>query len=217
MEPDNSLKSTARHGCRTHCAAAARAARHLAWCVGAIALFALPGCTPIQSAHRILYNDFREFPPVTDARQSCRIYRHWAQHEWQQLESESGESPSGAYKSGFLDGFVDAVYAGGNGEPPVVPPRRFWRVIFRNSAGDNYLADWTRGFRHGARIALDGGYRQRALVPSLQSLENQSIGPAPLLDSPPPPLIATPELAEPLDLPLPIPGPGAFDREAPAP
>jgi hypothetical protein len=126
------------------------------------------GCSPLQSAHRTLCHDFSQFPPTTDAKQSCKTYRNWAMYEWATVQSALPEPASASYRRGFVDGFVDAVYAGGSGEPPIVPPRRFWRVVFRNDAGDAELTEWSRGFRHGARVALDNGYRRRAVVPTTQ-------------------------------------------------
>jgi hypothetical protein len=67
---------------------------------------------------------------------------------------------------GFLDGFTDFVYAGGSGEPPPVPPRQFWNVEWRSPRGHEASQDWFSGYRHGARVARDGGFRQRAIVQS---------------------------------------------------
>lgn len=68
------------------------------------------------------------------------------------------------YVAGFRDGFVDYVYAGGTGEPPPVPPRRYWNVGLRSPGGKARANDWFAGFRHGARSAHDGGYREMGTV-----------------------------------------------------
>lgn len=127
-------------------------------------------CAPYQSAHRTLYRNLSEYPPVHDAKESCAVYRSWAESEWAQVRHVAPKKNGRVYRRGFIDGFVDAVYAGGNGEPPVVPPRPYWRIWFRNAAGDDEIATWTDGFRHGARTALDGGYRERAVIPTTMRL-----------------------------------------------
>lgn len=114
-----------------------------------------------------MIRDFSEFPAARDSRESCAVYRQWAEQEWVATHAnKTNYSP--AYHRGFVDGFVDAVYSGGNGDPPYLPPKRYWRVFFRNAQGDQELTDWNEGFRVGARAALDGGYRERAVVPSSQ-------------------------------------------------
>ena len=123
------------------------------------------GCSPIPSTHQVLYRDFVSYPAVTDHQQSVKTYRAWALSEWGQYSAAAERHATGAFKRGFLAGFVDAVYAGGDGEAPIVPPKPYWRVLFRSHAGDTLIQDWTNGFREGARVALDNGYRQRALVP----------------------------------------------------
>jgi hypothetical protein len=70
------------------------------------------------------------------------------------------------YETGFIDGFVDYVFAGGNGEPPPVPPRRLWNVYFRSEEGHLRAADWFTGYRHGAGYARDGGYRELSTIRS---------------------------------------------------
>ena len=65
---------------------------------------------------------------------------------------------------GFRDGFVDYVYAGGNGEPPPVPPRQYWNVMLRSPEGKQLADQWFAGYRHGAQIARDGGYRDLGTI-----------------------------------------------------
>jgi hypothetical protein len=68
------------------------------------------------------------------------------------------------YALGFRDGFVDYVYAGGNGEPPPVPPRQYWNVMLRSPEGKQLADAWFAGYRHGAQIARDGGYRDLGTI-----------------------------------------------------
>ncbi|MCA9196031.1 MAG: hypothetical protein KDA87_00775 [Planctomycetales bacterium] len=132
----------------------------------AILLLVCVGCTPMQLAYRTMYGELHGYPRVTDGRLANQQYKRWAKQEWNQLATQSGGTYSSDYGSGFIQGFVDQVYAGGEADPPPVPPRRFWRVGYRNVRGTQAVEDWYNGFSHGAKVARDGGYRQRAVIPS---------------------------------------------------
>src|SRR5690606_16234644 len=75
--------------------------------------------------------------------------------------------PDGAasiyYVRGFIDGFSEYVYAGGL-EPPPAPPPTFWNLPWRTPSGHEAAADWFAGYRHGARAAHNGGYRDLGIV-----------------------------------------------------
>ena len=63
---------------------------------------------------------------------------------------------------GFQDGFADFLYAGGNGEPPVVPPWYYRRTVYETPEGLASTEEWFAGYRHGAgrrskRPARTGG------------------------------------------------------------
>ena len=104
---------------------------------------------------------------MDDRDHSVEVYRSWADQAWgEQLATDSGQCVQGAYAAGFKDGFVDYVYGGGSGEPPPVPPRPFWNVDLRNPNGHTEATDWFAGYRHGAQVAREEGYRKRALIPS---------------------------------------------------
>jgi len=132
-----------------------------------LACVLLNGCTLCQNAKRTLFNEPSDFSWMADRKQSLEVYRSWADSAWcEHSSTESGQHVSDAYIGGFKEGFVDLVYAGGTGEPPPVPPRKFWNVGVRNPNGHSEATDWFAGFRHGALVALEEGYRERTLVPS---------------------------------------------------
>jgi hypothetical protein len=102
-----------------------------------------------------------------DRRRSVEVYRQWAEQAWRE-ESVNCPEMAGAsdYILGFTDGFVDYVYGGGNGEPPPVPPRHFWNVMLRSPEGKQRADQWFAGYRHGARTARAGGFRDLGTVRS---------------------------------------------------
>ena len=69
------------------------------------------------------------------------------------------------YRRGFVDGFADYLYAGGSGEPPVVPPWRYRKASYETPEGYAAIEDWFAGFRHGANVALASGLRNLVVLP----------------------------------------------------
>jgi hypothetical protein len=127
-------------------------------------LLAAPGCTVCRQAKRTLCTEPLRYSAAVDRKRSLETYRSWAERAWMQECRTCGMPTSDTYKAGFSDGFTDYVYAGGTGEPPPAPPREFWNLSERSPAGAAAANDWFAGYRHGARVARDGGYRQRGVV-----------------------------------------------------
>jgi hypothetical protein len=133
----------------------------------AVSVGCLSGCSVWRHARRTLITEPSEYSWKHDRARSLKAYRQWADEAW---AAESGSCPEVAgdddYALGFKDGFVDLVYAGGDGQPPPVPPRQFWNVAWRNPPGNAAAANWFAGYRHGAYVAREGGYRENGIVPS---------------------------------------------------
>jgi hypothetical protein len=125
----------------------------------------LSGCTVCQNAMRTMYHEPKAFSWKDDRPRSVELYRNMADQAWRE---ELGHCPELLgevdYAIGFRDGFVDFVYAGGNGEPPPIPPRQFWNAILRTPDGKRRADQWFAGYRHGARVARHGGYRELGIV-----------------------------------------------------
>jgi hypothetical protein len=127
----------------------------------------LSGCTVYQNARRTLVYEPAEFSWKHDRRRSVNAYRELAERLWQQEALHCPElSVLPDYAIGFRDGFVDYVYAGGTGEPPPIPPRHFWNVALRAPDGKQRTDQWFAGYRHGAQVARDGGYRELGTIDS---------------------------------------------------
>jgi hypothetical protein len=134
-----------------------------------------------------------------DAWVSCCRDERLAEEAWAQFQ---GALPDACYSEdfgdGFKAGFADYLYAGGNGEPPPVPPRQYWKAQYETPQGQQMMQDWLRGFRHGAAVARDSGYRETVTVPASASL----------------PRVGSPRATPPLAPTTPIPAkamPGADD------
>ena len=130
------------------------------------------GCCRLMSlANRTTRIEPKQYSSRRDAKYSRELYSQWADEEWYKRFGACSETiVSSDYAYGFHDGFVDYVYAGGSGEPPPVPPRTYWNVSFRNAEGRERVNQWFEGYREGALVAREGGYREMATVQSFGSV-----------------------------------------------
>jgi hypothetical protein len=124
------------------------------------------GCGPITLAARTLVLEPIHDWAVADAVLEHHRDYHLAEESWDaiaQADPEHTYSPD--FIHGFKDGFADYVYAGGSGEPPL-PPRYYWKVRYETPQGHQAIADWFAGFRLGAELARESGYREWVVIPS---------------------------------------------------
>ena len=133
-----------------------------------------------------------------------------AQQAWREVvQACPDRAYSEDYACGFRAGFVDYLYAGGNGQPPAVPPKHYRRYQGMSPEGCHALLDWYAGFRHGAAEARQSGLRRLMVV---------SLPPPPSHASPPAPAaLAGPALGEsmPPAPPAALPMPRKTPPEAP--
>lgn len=76
---------------------------------------------------------------------------------------------------GFVDGFVDQLIYGGDGNAPPLPPRRYWKIKYQNPEGFRAMEDWFIGYRHGAAAAQASGYREYVTIPASDSLRKETL------------------------------------------
>jgi hypothetical protein len=96
--------------------------------------------------------------------------RKWEAHLGEQAfvafaQAHPEKTYSEHYARGFVDGFVDYLYAGGTGDPPVAPPWRYQKATFETPEGYAAIDDWFAGFRAGAGEAKASGLRKQVVVP----------------------------------------------------
>lgn len=123
-------------------------------------------CSPCYLAGRTLIGEPSRYSIRVDRKRSLSLYRTWADQEWQQVaDSCAVDCPlTPDYRAGFVTGFVDFVYAGGSGEPAPIPPREYWNISQRSPQGKERVNQWFSGYRHGTRVAHDGGYREAGTI-----------------------------------------------------
>jgi hypothetical protein len=148
--------------------------------IGATMCVLLAGCTPCDLVFRTVRWEPTAFWWKSDRDRSRDTYRHWANEAWRQEGQGCASAAAGPdYEAGFKDGFVEYVFAGGTGEPPPIPPRAFWNMDLRLPDGRERANQWFAGYRHGARVAQESGYRSLAQVQSslCESSTNDAYGP----------------------------------------
>lgn len=202
----------------------------------------LSGCSVWRYARLAAVSEPKQYCEPEDDKASMALYRSWAERAWAE---HAGDCPptclAADYGWGFREGFAEYVYAGGTGEPPATPPRPYWQVDFRSPEGSLGVQSWFEGYRHGARVARDGGYRRCATLRVSASLADcgpcgrpnrdgtllpdaghgprlvpvEVDGPVSPAPSPTEVLVPLPEAAEPAQLPSPAePAPPTDEPEA---
>jgi hypothetical protein len=177
------------------------------------------GCVLVHDAASLTTYKVKE--SVGDCFEQSRN-RKWAGQAWQNVRAACPQAAySKDYEAGFEDGFAHYLFRGGNGEPPPLPPRHYRKITYQTPQGYRAIEDWFAGYRHGAAVARESGYREFVTGPSaLRSVPPPPVVvPGPVVVEPPPlvsepvavPPGAPPEpLAEPQTLPPPavaLPGP----------
>jgi hypothetical protein len=173
-----------------------------------LALWMLAACTLSSSGCMLIVQGARnvcsEFCDSLDECTEARECRRWAKECWERISRcKRGVVYSKDYACGFEDGFVAYVWRGGSGEPPPVPPPKYRKARYRTLEGCRAIEQWFAGYRYGANIARENGYRRLVTGPSsLPPL------PPPGADGLPPPAVAVPQ-------PVPAPGPPPEDLPLP--
>lgn len=128
------------------------------------------------NVHRTLIDEPRLFNWKKDWKASRALYSSWATEAWHEVGQRCAPCDSIEYEWGFLEGFSEYVFAGGTGQPPAVPPRALWNVGNREEDGYRAADDWFAGYRHGANVAREGGYRDLAVVRSSLATDALLVG-----------------------------------------
>jgi hypothetical protein len=195
-----------------------RQPRTAAWAAAALVIVVcLNGCSVCQQARRTMLYEPLNFGWKLDRARTLKTYRRWAADAWRFEKSASPEvAASRHYAEGFRDGFVDLLYAGGDGQPPPIAPRKYWNMAWRGPTGQVAAQQWFAGFRRGAQVAHEGRYRQQATVESSFRAAAHETWETPELG---PPSNATEDVAppgEPLPTPAPTLPPESAGERAPA-
>jgi hypothetical protein len=123
------------------------------------------GCGVIMdTTHRLVVDQVAYNEPADNLLTSARD-RILAGSAWREYRRSNPEvDVSAHFECGFRKGFVDHLDAGAV-EPPVVPPRKYWKVIYETPEGHEAINDWFTGYRFGVAAAKQSGFRQLVTIP----------------------------------------------------
>jgi hypothetical protein len=137
----------------------------LAVSLGAFCL-ACSACAPIYRAVRtsvvqpLIYSRYRN--EAVDCIHNYLL----AREALDEYEGTHGGEVSKDFACGFKEGYATYLYEGGPYEPPPLPPRCYWNSCYENPEGHQAVLDWFAGWREGAAMAKQSGYREMVLVPT---------------------------------------------------
>ncbi|HVA49268.1 MAG TPA: hypothetical protein VNH11_23085 [Pirellulales bacterium] len=177
--------------------------------IGLCAVFS--GCTVSDNFTRTLLVEPLQYCDYFNAHRAHSRHCRLAKETWSRIQQKkSMKRFSADYARGFRDGFTDFLDAGGPGQPPPLPPRRYWNDRYASPQGRQAVQDWFAGFRHGAAMARASGAREYAMVPLSTPVAgingmyvNRQTGPTPVT-------ILTPPMPDPALVP-PRTRDGGFD------
>jgi hypothetical protein len=140
------------------------------------------GCHLVDNAvHNITYETKLK---TAEIREKCD-YAKMAKASWESVRMSNPKlCCHKEYEQGFKEAFVDYLEFGGSGQPPYLPPKRFWGASYSTPQGHQAIEDWYAGFRHGASEAQNSGYRQWVTLPSAHTTEPPVVLAAPVNRNP---------------------------------
>ena len=149
------------------------AAKH--WVCMVLACLLGSGCRVLHDVDRTVHVEPSHFNFFGEENSTKRRYRKMARYTLARHGAEACQSQD--YADGFEDGYVDYLFAGGNGQPPPLPPRKYWGRRYQSEWGRRAALDWFAGFRDGAADAKSSGYRELVTVPSSRQLKMSAEAP----------------------------------------
>lgn len=165
------------------------------------------GCTASHNFTRTLFVEPLQYCGYFDEHHTHSRHCRLAKEAWHRIRQKNPRKRfSKDYACGFREGYTDFLDAGGTGQPPPLPPRRYWKDSYATPPGRQAVQDWFAGFRHGAAMARASGARQFAMVPLSTPVAgingmyvNRQTGPTPVTILTPPmpdPALVAPRSAD---------------------
>jgi hypothetical protein len=156
---------------------------------------------------------------ASDECQAKIYYHHLAGVAWADFRAaDPGHAYSADFANGFKEGFADYLDAGDDGGQRQLPPLKYWKIRYQNPEGRSAIDGWFAGFRTGAAVAKNSGYRDFVILPVGNSFPPPPGSPAPgpvgFTPGAPAPIPPLPSCAPAATLGAPRPdaGPGGASR-----
>ncbi len=167
------------------------------------------GCSLFDNGVRTLVVEPVQYCSYADQHRTRNHNEKLAREAWGQFcACEQGQAFSEDYACGFVDGFADYLDAGGCGEPPPLPPRRYW-----DKHCEEGRRDWFAGFRSGTCMAQKSGLRECIVVPTETHVYHGEVLVYPTLPCPQEKIVPV----EVIPPPIPSAGPATNGSPSPSP
>ena len=132
------------------------------------------GCSMLRSGTENLVWNPWEFPHNHSLHRMEKTNQKQATGAWRHVQSTEISVASSDFAAGFQDGYADYLTYGGDGRPPLLAPRRYWRQSRFCPAREAAQYEWFAGFEQGVRSADLSGERQQ-LTASVGSVANTDV------------------------------------------
>ena len=141
----------------------------LFWALCAVVLLTgSSGCSALQGVR-----DYAQYNDVTDEFVVGWRNYVWANKAWAAQKACYADHPyRHDFGEGFRAGYRDAA-AGGNGCPPPLPPRKYWRWQYQSPEGQGKIAAWFEGYPQGAAVAEQEGASNWREIPVSYAIQQQ--------------------------------------------
>jgi hypothetical protein len=108
-----------------------------------------------------------QFQDYANERLIAARNQHLARRAWRSMRyAYPAEAPYARhFRRGFLAGYVN-VASGGNGCPPVLPPKEYWGACYQTPEGREKILTWFDGFHQGALVAAQDGVGNWTEIPT---------------------------------------------------
>lgn len=155
---ENAAVASGREGIRQSISAPRKLA-----CIGTFLglLLGTGGCSMLKSGADNLVCNPWEFPHNYSLHRMESLNRKRAAGAWRQLQATEFPVSSSDFEAGFLEGYADYLTYGGDGRPPLLAPRRYWRQSRSGPVGQTAQYEWFAGFEQGVRSADLSGERHQ--------------------------------------------------------
>jgi len=123
------------------------------------------GCGVLREVkHRVFVDQLAFNEPVNEFATHFRD-RKLARCAWRDFEQNNAETDySCHFERGFKQGFIDHIELGAT-DPPLLPPRKYWKVCYETAEGHEAINDWFGGYRTGITESAETGFRQFITIP----------------------------------------------------
>ena len=132
---------------------------------GVLSILLVSGCQVYHLKRKVLVEEPLRYSARFDTRKTQRLNSRIARIEFERMRASNPKTNfSEDFRDGFVEGFSDYLTYGGDGKPPLQPPRKYWRLNLRGPEEKMAVNDWYSGFTTGSNAAISSNLREQYSV-----------------------------------------------------